>query len=145
MKLLFKYRSPKEHYHADACVVWCIDLRFAELLEKFLKKVGIRKSDVVKIAGGAKDIASPNDPRDRDYALRQIRTSVRLHGPQEIVVMSHQDCGGYGGSIAFANDAEFERHTHEDELQKAVSLLRNEFPHLKVRGAFADFDGVWEV
>ena len=60
MKNILPFRSPKEHYVADACVVWCFDNRFSVLLQAFTK--GVKNIDLVKVAGGAKALAGDPSP-----------------------------------------------------------------------------------
>ena len=44
----FEFESSREHYKADACVVWCFDDRFSDLLEAFKKERGFKRIDVVE-------------------------------------------------------------------------------------------------
>jgi carbonic anhydrase len=125
MKRVISFDLQKGHYTADACVVWCFDDRFYKLLKAFGKQEGFKNIDLVKIAGGAKALASAgvessnggSNP-DRDFVLGQIKTSMRLHGTKRVMLMVHRDCGGYGGSAAFA-DAAMEQAHHEAQLAAA--------------------------
>jgi len=58
--------------------------------------------------GGAKIFASPADESERQFALSQVQTSMRLHRTQRVMLMAHSDCGAYGGLQAFAGDEERE-------------------------------------
>ena len=112
MELLVKFESLKEHYTADACVVWCFDDRFYKLLKAFGKQEGFAHIDLVKIAGGAKALASVESASpDHDFVLNQIKTSARLHGTKRVILMLHRDCGAYGGSKSFA-DLDAEKNNH---------------------------------
>ena len=73
MEPFVKFDSSKEHYTADACVVWCFDDRFYKLLKAFGKQEGFAHIDLVKVAGGAKALAGDASP-DRDFVLNQIKT-----------------------------------------------------------------------
>jgi hypothetical protein len=57
---------------------------------------------------GAKIFASPADESERQFALSQVQTSMRLHRTQRVMLMAHSDCGAYGGLQAFAGDEERE-------------------------------------
>lgn len=83
------------HYQADACVVWCFDDRFREALEYFIENNGIEHYDLVKVAGGAKSLASPKKQSEREFLEGQILASIRLHSARKIVLMVHSDCGAY--------------------------------------------------
>jgi carbonic anhydrase len=146
MEPFVKFESPKEHYTADACVVWCYDDRFYKLLKAFGKQEGFAHIDLVKIAGGAKALAEGASP-DRDFVLNQIKTSARLHGTKRVVLMLHRDCGAYGGSKNFA-DVEAEHKELEKQLRQARDLVRKESSDvdgLVVDVCFADFNGLYKI
>jgi carbonic anhydrase-like protein len=145
MKKLFHFESPREKYQCDAAIVWCFDNRFELGFRKFLKRIGVVYSDPIKIAGGAKSLASPNLETDRDFVLDQIRSSMRLHGTRRVILMLHSDCGAYGGLEAFEGNAARERENHCDELRKAAQFLTDTIPGLAVEGYYVDFDGIWEA
>ena len=148
MEPLVKFESSKEHYAANACVVWCFDDRFYKLLKAFGKQEGFSHIDLVKIAGGAKALASTDGASsDRDFVLNQIKTSVRLHGAKRIVLMLHRDCGAYGGSKSFA-DADVEKAELVTQLHQAQDLVKKELADvdgLVVDAVFADFDGLYKI
>ena len=139
---IIKFESPKGHYTADACVVWCFDDRFYKLLKAFGKQVQFKNIDLVKVAGGAKALAGEASP-DRDFIIGQVKASVRLHDTKKVILMTHRDCGGYGGSKNFA-DAEAERVFHTGQLTAAKSFVQKE-TGLPVSAYFADFDGLYEI
>jgi len=145
MKKLFHFESPRERYQCDAAIVWCFDNRFELGFRKFLKRIGVNFSDPIKIAGGAKSLASPNLETDRGFVVDQIRISMRLHGTRRVILMLHSDCGAYGGlADGFGGDTRAEFVHHRAELIKATAALHEIFPDLDVDSYFVDFDGVWE-
>ena len=145
---LVKFESSKKHYTANACVVWCFDDRFYKLLKAFGKQEGFAHIDLVKIAGGAKALASAvGASPDRDFVLNQIKTSARLHGTKRVVLMLHRDCGAYGGSKSFA-DADAEKAELVKQLHQAQDLVKKELPDvdgLVVDVCFADFNGLYKI
>ena len=145
MNKVFHFDSPRGHYHCDAAVVWCFDHRFHQGFAKFLKRNGMAQTDVIKIAGGAKSLASPDSESERAVVLDQIRKSARLHGTPLVILMVHSDCGAYGGLAAFKGDARAEARHHEEELRKAAVCLHAAIPGLEIRCYFADFEGIWEA
>lgn len=145
MRKIFHFDSPREKYKCDAAVVWCYDNRFELVFRKLLKRVGVVHSDPIRIAGGAKCLASPDHESDREFVLEQIRKSVRLHSTGAVLLMLHSDCGAYGGLAAFGGDAEKEARNHCAELQRAASYLLSQIPELTVTPYFVDFEGVWEI
>src|SRR5947209_8501084 len=134
MKKVFHFDAPRERYHCDAAIIWCFDNRFELGFRKFLKRVGVANSDPIKIAGGAKSLASPEHETDREFVLEQIRKSMRLHGTNRVILMLHSDCGAYGGLAAgFQGDSQAEASHHEAELQCAAEFLRREVPGVEVQ------------
>ncbi len=143
MQKVFHFDSPRERYKCDAAVVWCFDNRFELLLRKLVKRLGIVYYDPIRIAGGTKYLASPDDERERQFVLNQVRISMRLHETRNVILMLHSDCGAYGGLAAFGGDAEKEAENHRAELQRATSYLLSQIPELTVTPYFVDFEGVW--
>ena len=146
MRKVFHFDAESEHYRCDAAVVWCFDHRFHLGFAKFLKRAGLVKTDVIKIAGGAKALASPARESDREFLLDQIRASIRLHDTRLVVLMLHSDCGAYGGlSGAFGGDTAAEARHHEEQLRRAAACVRSAVAGIAVRAYFVDFEGVWQV
>lgn len=145
MHKVFHFSSPKDRYKSDAAVVWCYDHRFSVVFTKLLKRMGIKNADPIRVAGGAKLLASPANPQDREFVLDQIRTSMRLHDTDTVILMVHSDCGAYGGLAAFDNNPEREAENHRLEMHKAADALKAELPDINVRAFFVDFEGVWEA
>src|SRR5271163_3203036 len=144
MNKVFHFDAPRDKYHCDAAVVWCFDNRFQLGFSKYLKRIGVVNSDPIKIAGGAKCLASPEHETDREFVLDQIKKSVRLHGTKLAILMLHSDCGAYGGLAGgFGGDAILEAQSQEQELRRAAEWLRNALPDLKVQAYFVDFEGIW--
>jgi len=146
MKKVFHFEAARGDYHCDAAVVWCFDNRFNLGFTKFLRRMGVVNPDPIKIAGGAKSLASPERETDREFVLEQIRKSIRLHRTRRVILMLHSDCGAYGGLVGgFAGDAILEAQNHERELRDASELLRTVLPGIEVHAYFVDFEGVWAV
>jgi carbonic anhydrase-like protein len=141
MEQVLTLQSPQGHYGADACIVWCFDDRFSDLLQVFSKE--FKNFDLIKIAGGAKALAGGASP-DRDFVLHQIKTSVRLHDACRIVLMLHRDCGAYGGSKNFA-DMDVEKSDLVAKLATAKDFLAGEISGVPIDTYFADFDGLYKM
>jgi hypothetical protein len=144
MQKVFHFPSPREHYTCDAAVIWCFDHRFHQAFAKFLKRRGMENPDVIKLAGGAKALAS-GSPRERDFVIDQIRKSITLHGTKLVILMLHSDCGAYGGLQAFGNDAQIECQRQEAELLRARDFVHETIPGIAVQSYFVDFEGVWQA
>jgi hypothetical protein len=144
MEKVFHFDSPRERYACDAAVVWCFDNRFELAFRKFLKRLGVERTDPIKIAGGAKSLSSPACESEREFVLDQIRISIRLHATRRVILMLHSDCGAFGGLEKFGNDPQIEAEFMRQELHRAASALLQAIPGLNVDAYFVDFEGVWE-
>ena len=138
MQKVFHFDSPAEVYTADACVITCFDARFDLAIKKFLKRRGIVLFDHVKIAGSAKPLADSQAAGDSGCAtiVNAVRTSMRLHRTNLVLIMSHNDCGAYPGVPADVVAA---------DAVRAAAFLRTAEPSLNVESYFVDFDGVYRV
>ncbi len=143
MNKLFHFDSPRERYRCDAAVVACFDSRFELAFRKFLKREHVVAADFIRLAGGAKALSGSGNDRDREFLLDQLRLSMRLHATTRAILMTHSDCGAYGGLEAFGNDATAEAEYHRAELCRAAENLRGAVPGLQVDTYFVDFEGVW--
>ena len=120
--------------------------RFELGFRKFLKRIGVANSDPVKIAGGAKCLASPDLETEREFVLEQIRKSMRLHGTRRVILMLHSDCGAYGVLAGgFGGNTAAEAAHHERELYRAAVNLKAAIPAIDVQGYFVDFEGIWDA
>ena len=142
MEKVFHFDASPDPYIADAAVLCCFDSRIRMTIQKFLKRQGIERPDMIVVAGGAKTLASPRNDFERDFILEQVRMSIRLHETQRIFLMSHSDCATYGGLKAFGGDRKIEASHHKQELQRAADLVRENFTGLKIECYFVDFEGI---
>lgn len=111
-------------YHSSAVILWCFDARFSKQLDLLIKKKKLKFPDIIKIAGGAKDVSHP-------YVKGQIEKSFKLHHPQAVYLMIHEDCGAYGGKS----------YNGKKELQRAEKTVRS---ILKKKGLHATIHSVYE-
>lgn len=143
---ILKYQSAQAHYAAEVCIIWCFDHRFKKVLEELYKQRKYRHPDEVKGAGGAKPFTASGSKSARKYILEQIENSHKLHHTPRVIIMTHSDCGGYGGLKAFGNDSGAERREHFKDLRSAKAFLRKKLPRpIKIEAVFADFSGLWRI
>jgi len=146
VKKVFHFDSPRERYSCDAAILWCFDNRFDLGFHKFLKRIGVVYSDPIKVAGGAKSLASPELETDREFVLEQIRKSMRLHDTKRVILMVHSDCGAYGGLAGgFGGDTQAEAAHHQRELSLAAANLAEAIPGIEIQAYFVDFEGIWDA
>jgi carbonic anhydrase len=146
VRKVFHFDSPREKYHCDASVVGCFDNRFDTASRKLLKRIGVVQPDPIKIAGGAKALASPEQEFHRTFVLDQIHKSIRLHGTDRVILVLHSDCGAYGGLAGrFQGDTEAETAHYHAELAAATAFLKSAIPGIKVESFILNFEGAWLV
>lgn len=116
---------------AKALVLRCMDFRFVTTLREHMLELGLKDQyDLVCVAGAAKNMVDPFDPKDPEFVMRQIDVAKRLHDIQEVIIINHLDCGAYGKIF---KTKEEERHRHESDLAKAKTMIHDRFLGLKVR------------
>lgn len=120
-------QTPKkllEQHEVGAVVISCMDFRFRkQLSDAIFQTFGIEDYDEIKIAGGAKNIASPDKPGRFETALDDILLAVKKHGARKVVLLTHQNCGKYAEAKYVFTDPEIERVFHERELRLAGDIL----------------------
>lgn len=114
----------------DALVITCNDFRFTTATQEFLNnRLGLKgKYDYISIPGSIRNLL---DSKTRDLVLNKFGVSVRLHRVNRVIILAHQDCTGYGGSVAF-NESADEFKAISKDLKKARTLMGIKFRHLKV-------------
>lgn len=122
----------------------CMDFRFQKNIQHWLEEEGyLGASDEVIVAGASRDLVKPLEEFHKDALLRQIELSVKLHDPDEIVVIDHQDCGGYAqdGTIESGLELEEDRKQHIEYANQAKVVLEEKFPGKKIRMMYATMEG----
>lgn len=120
------------HELPEALVLTCIDFRFQDKLKDALQKLKIKKYDLLALAGGAKNLASPTRIVYQKTVLDNIKLAVDLHKIKTMILINHIDCGAYGGSKSHKNLRE-EIVFHKSELKKAEELVKKTFTNFKVK------------
>lgn len=115
------------NHNCDTLLVTCIDFRFQEYIDKFIKeKVGVKNHDRVAWAGGIKDL---------EKILGQIDISNRLHHIHKVVLINHEDCGAYGEAGT--------EEKHREDLKNALEAIKSRYPHLQVELYYLKLDGTF--
>ena len=144
-KHIFDHPTSLDHYTADAFVVRCFDNRFWGVFHKFIKAQNLKHIDLESVAGGAKIFSLPEREGDRDFMLRELEKSIKLHHTKKVMLFTHHDCGAYGGFEKFANNAEQELTFYEEEHQKAIMAIRERFPDIEIEAYFIDEQGILKI
>ena len=128
-------------HKAKACVVTCIDFRFQKKIQDLLKLKGyIGVCDQISVAGASRDFIKPVKKEDGEYAWKQLEMSIKLHHPDEIIFIDHQDCGGYAqdGTIPGGLSKDEDKKAHTGFSKKLFKKLHLKFPEKKVRFYYAE-------
>jgi carbonic anhydrase len=128
-----------------ACVVFCIDFRLHDHLNRFVAERGLDKdgADIVRVAGVAINLARPAQQWARDFVTGQHEASKRLHDVEEIHLVNHEDCGAYG--LDCPPGSEEELAVHVEDLRSARSVLEARFHGVKIFTHFLRLDGQVET
>lgn len=122
----FKGKSQSLHKVCDVVVISCIDFRFQERINKWVKRKA-KKYDRVALAGGVFDLPS---------IMKQVELSVELHKIKKVILMNHEDCGAYGKTGTYAK--------HKKDLKDAIKKIESKFKGLKAEGYYLHLDGTFE-
>lgn len=131
-------------HKAKAVVVSCIDFRFQDVVQKLLQSENLLGGyDLISIAGGSRDFVQPVVEDDKNYVWKELNISLQLHDPEVIVVIDHQDCGGYAqdGTIPSGLSVDEDCEKHVSFLKKLKVELDQKYPDKKKKFIFAKLDG----
>ncbi len=122
----------------------CMDFRFQSGVQDWLKSQGYLGScDEVIVAGASRDLVKPIEPGHKEYLIRQIDLSVKLHDPDEIVIIDHQDCGGYAQdeTIKSGLEDQEDRDAHKSYAAEAKAILQAKYPDKEIKTFYAKLEG----
>lgn len=139
---VFYHKSDLGHYTAEVFTVRCVDDRFWKAFKYFLRSQNMKHIDPKSPAGGAKIFSSPEKPEDRDFMLRELDISIRLHNVKKVMLFTHHDCGAYGGIKRFHDNLSEEFDFHAAEHKKAREAIHERFPDIHVDTYFIDDKGI---
>ena len=131
-------------HQTKAAVVFCVDFRFVKpTLQLIDQELGIKLPDIFTIPGAGKGFAEDSAySRCVMYDIGNV--SVKLHDIDEIYIFSHEDCGAYGSSQAFANLVE-EKVKIQADLMVAREKMVVAFPDQLVRIGWVTAQGAIEM
>ncbi len=115
----------------DTLVITCIDYRFAFANQELINEtLGLKDNyDHISIPGSIYNLVNPVT---QELLFSKFALSVKLHLINQVVIISHRDCGGYGGSASFGSEIS-EYETLCADLRKARVLLIEKYPTLEVK------------
>ncbi len=131
-------------HKAKNCIITCIDFRIQNDYHDWIKTHEmLSNSDIISVAGCSRDLAKPLKPEDKEFLVAEIRSSIELHKPENIVILDHQDCGKYAVDQCIPEGmtkaADLESHRTWSKLARDV--LHKEFPQENISTYYFDLDG----
>ncbi|MBI2598834.1 hypothetical protein HYW40_01265 [Candidatus Curtissbacteria bacterium] len=82
-------------------------------------------------------ISWPGTSKDFDSLKKAAAISLKLHDPDEVLIIEHEDCGAYG----LDNSLE----THRANAEKLAQALKEIKPSLKITLLIATLDGIKDL
>lgn len=131
-------------HKAKACILFCIDFRFQKQTRDWLEEHGyLGHSDEIVVAGASRDLVKPLEDFHKSALMRQIELSVKLHDPDEIVIIDHQDCGGYAqdGTIPLELSATEDKKAHAHYADEVKKFLETKFKGKVIKNYYAKLNG----
>jgi len=126
----------------DAALIVCEDFRLHQrkdgrnFIADFIKSEKV-DCDLITRGGDIQDIVRPKGDGYKDSMLRDTEVSSKLHQVKKVYLVSHEDCGAYGGSSAFDN-REVEKNQHIADMQEASKIIKEYFSPIDVLLYYAE-------
>lgn len=122
------YNYIMNNHTCEVVIVSCIDFRFQEYINNWIKENFTPKTfDRVALAGGVFVL---------DAVINQIEISKRLHHINKVILINHEDCGAYGEA------GTAEKHAHD--LKEAAEKIQAEIPGLEINPYYLHLDGTFQ-
>lgn len=122
-------------HRAKALIVTCMDFRFQDAIHDFATDLRVEGLyDLLTIPGVAKNLSRSEDESVKNYFLNSVEKSCQLHDIAKVIIINHQDCGGYEQF----DDEQSEKVQHFTDLKKAGKIIEDNYPDLKVKLYFAN-------
>ena len=114
-----------------AMVLSCIDPRFQLPVFKFIKKKNlIGKHSSFTIAGGAVGVTHSKFKKWQQVFLDNLKTSIKLHKIEKLIVINHEDCGAI--KLAENKKNYIENDIHTNAFLKLEKMINKKFPKIKL-------------
>ncbi|MCP3691204.1 MAG: hypothetical protein GY917_03325 [Planctomycetaceae bacterium] len=133
----YKSNIPFETSRIQAAAVYCSDGRFGNQFDEFMQTgLGLPRYDRLAVPGGAACIARHfSTYREEEGVTEQLKFLVEVHDLERVVLIAHQGCAFYTERLRIS-PLQLEAQQQED-MQKAVQLVRSIGPNLRVDAFFA--------
>lgn len=132
MEIAYQNEFKDKGHSCGTFLIRCMDFRFHKYLEENLPKIIGETScsfDSPGVGGGGSK--SVIDEESRQVVFGAIDIAVEKHDIKRIVITDHVDCGAYGGSSKFENEAA-EEEFHIEKLHAASEIIKRAYPKLEI-------------
>ncbi len=120
-----------------AIMFQCMDFRLTSQIRDWLDKEGLMGNcDIVSAAGAGKEIFDGSQ-HNRDFLLKQIELSIKLHNSKQVILLHHSQCGAYNSSYNFATPEE-EKIKQASDLMEIEKIIKERFPQVEVIKVWAE-------
>ena len=119
-------------------VIKCMDFRQNGFFKNWLKNNGWENSDIISVAGSVKELVGEKEDI-RKWLLDMIKISHDGHNSREVILTTHSTCGAY----AIENEEE-EKEIQIKDMEKAESLIRENFPDMQIKKFWLKLIGTHE-
>ena len=114
-----------------AMVLSCMDPRFQLPVFKFIKKKNlVNKYSSFTIAGAAVGVTHLKFKKWHTAFLDNLKTSIKLHKIEKLIVVNHEDCGAI--KLAENKKNYDEKTIHNNSFQKLEKIINKKFPKIKL-------------
>lgn len=132
------------HPQIKAVIITCIDYRIQSVVDNWIKDNNYTGGfDRISIAGVTKNMVKPIQTRLRATLLRELGLSIKLHNPQKIILMDHEDCGAFREDNTISENASFneDREIHIRFLSDAKKMLKKYYPEKEIETYYVKLSG----
>jgi hypothetical protein len=144
----FQLESKLKRGETEILVIHCGDYRFQAGFHEFLNnRLNLNENyDLLVIPGGPLSLTLFEYlPKFSWASWKWLRFFVEKHGIKRLVLIQHQDCGFYKTMPAHLHDSTEPRERQEQDLRRAATTIKKDFPGLKVELYYAGWDATDRV
>ncbi len=144
----FQLESKLKRGEIETLVIHCGDYRFQAGFHEFLNsRLNLNENyDLMVIPGGPLSLTLFEYlPKFSWASWKWLRFFVEKHGIKRLILIQHQDCAFYKTMPAHLHDSAEPRERQEQDLRRAATTMKKDFPGLKVELYYAGWDATDRV
>ncbi len=137
-------RIANAEHKTKALVLTCIDFRFVDFEQDFLKSQKLdHQYDWLSLAGASLALADFPSHADTEVFWEQLQLSSQLHNIEKVIILDHQDCGAYARKmdLQLSQNPLEEINIHRQYLHQAYEAIAKGYPNLEIELYFVHLNG----